>query len=123
MKLLGLIMNRVNTAHSQVPTKVAMSRLLLKRLFGNKDDKTVKNYAERLKQYGFIEAFSMQRGDSGEFVFSIADRPENNPFVLLSYIENEVIANTELQVGQEADSLLVAFTAAVQAVEHVMLLG
>ncbi|WP_461479615.1 hypothetical protein [Paenibacillus sp. PvR148] len=116
-------MNRVNTAHSQVPTKVAMSRLLLKRLFGNKDDKTVKNYAERLKQYGFIEAFSMQRGDSGEFVFSIADRPENNPFVLLSYIENEVIANTELQVGQEADSLLVAFTAAVQAVEHVMLLG
>jgi hypothetical protein len=118
LKLLGLIMNRVNTAQSHVPTKVAMSRFFLKKVFGNSVDKTVKNYAERLKQYGFIETFSMQGGDRGEFVFSITDRPENNPFVLLSHIENEVIANTELQVGQEADSLLKAFTAAVQAVEH-----
>lgn len=113
-------MNRVNTAKSQGNEliNVAMPRLVLKRIFGNSVDKTVKNYAERLKQYGFIENFSVQRGDSGEFVFSITDRPENNPFVLLSYIENEVITNTELYVGQKADSLLRAFSAAVCAVEH-----
>lgn len=62
LKLLGLIMNRINTAQSQVPTKVAMSRLFLKYVFGNSVDKTVKNYAERLKKYGFIETFSMQKG-------------------------------------------------------------
>lgn len=38
--------------------------------------------------------------------------------MLLNRTENELIANTELQVGQEADSLLKAFTAAVQAVEN-----
>ncbi|WP_164684892.1 hypothetical protein [Brevibacillus reuszeri] len=111
-------MNRVNTANAQLPTKVALSRVFLKHVFGNKDDKTVKNYTKRLKQYGFIETFSMQGGDRGEFVFSIADRPENNPFVLLSYIENDVIANVELLTAQKADSLLEAFTVAVQAVEH-----
>jgi hypothetical protein len=95
-----------------------MPRLFLKYVFGNSVDKTVKNYAERLKKYGFIEAFSMQGGDKGEFVFSITDLPENIPFVLLSRIENEVIASTELQIGQGADSLLQAFTTAVQAVEH-----
>ncbi|TGV29324.1 hypothetical protein EN829_040695 [Mesorhizobium sp. M00.F.Ca.ET.186.01.1.1] len=116
--MLGLIVNRVKTAKAQFPSKVAMSRLFLKSLFGNKDDKTVKNYAERLKHYGFIEAFSMQGGDRGEFVFDIADFPENNPFVLLSHVENEVIAHTELQTGQKADSLLQAFTVSVQAVEH-----
>ncbi|MEK5162987.1 hypothetical protein NYE69_11700 [Paenibacillus sp. FSL R5-0527] len=118
LKLLGLIMNRVNTAQAQLPTKVALPRLLLKRVFGNKDDKTVKNYAKRLMEYGFIETFSMQGGDRGEFVFSITDRPENNPFVFLSHAENEVIANTELYKGQKADSLLQAFTAAVKVVEH-----
>jgi hypothetical protein len=120
LKLLGLIMNRVNTAESQGKElkTVVMPRIFLKRIFGNSVDKTVKNYAERLKQYGFIESFSMQGGDRGEFVFNITDHPENNPFVLLSYIENEVIANAELQTGQQADSLLEAFTAAVQAVEH-----
>lgn len=118
LKLLGLIVNRVNTDKAHFPSKVAMSRLLLKSLFGNKDDKTVKNYADRLKQYGFIDDFSKQGGDRGEFVFSVTDRPENNPFVLLSRIENEVIYLTELHAGQEADDLLEAFTAAVKAVEH-----
>lgn len=118
LKLLGLIVNRINTAKAQVPTKVVMPRLFLKYIFGNSVDKTVKNYAEQLKQYGFIEAFSMQGGDRGEFVFSITDLPENNPFVLLSHAENEVIANTLLQAGQKADSLLEAFIAVVQAVEH-----
>ncbi|MNO16501.1 hypothetical protein D3C76_61800 [compost metagenome] len=116
--MLGLIMNRINTAKAQVPTKVAMSRFFLKYIFGNSVDKTVKNYADHLKQYGFIEAFSMQGGDRGEFVFSIADFPEKNPFVLLSHAENDVIANAELLTGQKADSLLESFTAAIQAVEH-----
>ncbi|MGC5326254.1 hypothetical protein [Brevibacillus sp. SYSU BS000544] len=118
LKLLGLIVNRVKVANVQLPTTVAMSRLLLKRVFGNKDDKTLKNYAKRLKELGFINSYSLQGGDGGEFIFAINDYPENNPFVLLSRIENEVIANTELQIGHGADSLLQAFTAAVQAVEH-----
>ncbi|AWB43420.1 hypothetical protein DCC85_03735 [Paenibacillus sp. CAA11] len=120
LKLLGLIMNRVNTAESQGKELkiVVMPRLFLKRIFGNSVDKTVKNYAKRLKELGFIESYLVQGGDGGEFVFTINDRPENNPYVLLSRIENEVIANAELQAGHGADDLLEAFTAAVQAVEQ-----
>lgn len=120
LKLLGLIMNRVNTAEAQGKElkTIAMSRLLLKRIFGNSVDRTVKNYAKRLKELGFIESYSLQGGDGGEFVCTINDRPENNPYVLLSRIENEVIYLTELQAGQEADALLEAFTAAIEAVEQ-----
>ncbi|WP_101808205.1 hypothetical protein [Paenibacillus pasadenensis] len=120
LKLLGLIANRVNTAEKQGKElkTVAMSRLLLKRVFGNSVDRTVKNYAKRLKELGFIESYSLQGGDGGEFICTINDRPENNPYVLLSRIENEVIYLTELQSGQEADALLEAFTAAIEVVEH-----
>ncbi|MED4599674.1 hypothetical protein P9314_03010 [Paenibacillus validus] len=120
LKLLGLITNRVNTAEKQGKElkTVAMSRLLLKRVFGNSVDKTVKNYAKRLKELGFIETYSLQGGDGGEFVFTINDRPVNNPYVLLSRIENELIALTELQTGLGADTLLDAFTSAIQDVEH-----
>jgi len=120
LKLLGLIANRVNTAEKQGKAlkSVVMSRLLLKRVFGNSVDRTVKNYAKRLKELGFIESYSLQGGDAGEFICTINDRPENNPYVLLSRIENEVIYLTELQSGQEADSLLEAFTAAIEVVEH-----
>lgn len=120
LKLLGLIMNRFNTAEAQGKElkTIAMSRLLLKRIFGNSVDRTVKNYAKRLKELGFIESYSLQGGDGGEFVCTINDRPENNPYVLLSRIENDVIYLSELQSGQEADALLEAFTVAVQAVEQ-----
>lgn len=120
LKLLGLIMNRINTAEAQGKKlkTVAMSRLLLKNIFGNSVNKTVRNYADRLKQYGFIETFSMQGGDNGEFVFTINNRPENNPYVLLCRIENDVIHHTEIQAGQSADTLLEAFKAAIAVVEH-----
>ncbi|AWB43426.1 hypothetical protein DCC85_03775 [Paenibacillus sp. CAA11] len=119
LKLLGLIANRVNTAKKQGKklTTVAMSRLLLKRVFGNSVDRTLKNYAKRLKEHGFIESYSFQGGNGGEFICTMNDRPENNPYVLLSRIENELIYLAELQSGQGADALLEAFSTTIQGVE------
>jgi|GEM_PF-7129064 len=119
LKLLGLIANRANTAEKQGKklSNIEMSRLLLKRVFGNSVDRTIKNYAKRLKELGFIKSYSFQGGNGGEFVCTMNDRPENNPYVLLSRIENELIYLTELPSGQEADALLEAFMTAIQAVE------
>jgi hypothetical protein len=119
LRLLGLIMNRVNTAksHGKFPSDVLMSRLLIKRVFGDCHDKTIKNYAEQLKQLGFIESFSKQNGENGDFLFVVTDRPENNPYVLLSLVENQLLMSTEVQRNYKADTVLEALTTAIKSVE------
>lgn len=101
LKLLGLIINQNNITKKNI---VRMPRLLLRRIFDNCSDRTIENHADDLKKLGFIESYSRQGGHNGEFVFVIVDRPENNPYVLLGIVENDLINSVKL-LGNSGDFL------------------
>ncbi|WP_426984060.1 hypothetical protein [Brevibacillus borstelensis] len=103
LKLLGLIMNQNNITKKNI---VKMPRLLLRRIFDNCSDRTIENHADDLKKLGFIESYSRQGGDNGEFVFVIVDRPENNPYVLIGIVENDLLNSVKLR-GNSGDFLRV----------------
>lgn len=120
LKLLGLIMNVVNTNvyQNNLITEVRLPRVLLRRIFYNRTMESIlRSYAKPLADLGFIESYSRECGDDGDFVFVIKDNPLNNPIVLLCVIENSVIDSFRLNKECSTEDLLKAMTNAVNSVE------
>lgn len=119
LKLLGQIMNIVNTdKYNRInTTEVKLPRILLRRIFQDCTVESIQNHAKSLTRLGFIESYSRQDGDNGDFVFNIQEHPVNNPFVLLSVVENEIIELSKLLSKNKSNLFLRVLTEAINQVE------
>lgn len=120
LKLLGQIMNIVNIdySHGITTNEVKLPRTLLTWIFNNCTMKSILNYAKSLEELGFIESFSRDGGDNGDFIFLINEKElfANNPYVLLGVIENQVIESFRYS-GKSSRDFLKAMDTATSAVE------
>ncbi|MEK5436068.1 MULTISPECIES: hypothetical protein [Paenibacillus] len=120
LKLLGQIMNIVNIDYSRgiTTTEVKLPRNLLTWIFNNCTMESILNYAKSLKELGFIESFSRDGGDNGDFIFLVKEKElfVNNPYVLLGVIENQVIESFRYS-GKSSRDFLKAMKTATIAVQ------
>ncbi len=125
LKLLGQIMNIVNIdySHGITTNEVKLPRNLLTWIFNNCTMKSILNYAKSLEELGFIESFSRDGGDNGDFIFLINEKEffekeffVNNPYVLLGVIENQVIESFRYS-GKSSRDFLKGMDTATSAVE------